>query len=88
MRNLGQKHGMTDQIVAMLKGKLQDWFQNLGDEEKAKFNGLDVNFLVDQLMYVESNESPAKSNKKNQNKEKSSKSSSSTKDSSTRVFLI
>jgi hypothetical protein len=76
LRNLGQKNGMTDQIVAMLKEKLQDWFSNLSDEEKAKYNGLDVNFLVDQLMYVESSESPAKKNKNTSQKEKDNKDSS------------
>ena len=67
---------MTDQIVGMLKEKLQDWFKKLSDDEKAKFNGLDVNFLVDQLMYVDNNESSLKKNKKNDQKEKYKKDSS------------
>ncbi len=66
--NLGQKHGMTDQIVGMIKEKLQDWFKNLSDDEKAKFNGLNVNFLADQLMYVDNNESSIKKMTKRKSK--------------------
>ena len=57
---------MTNEIVSMLKEKLQDWFQNLSDEEKQKYDGLglDVNFLVDQLMGVGINKSSLKSDKK------------------------
>ncbi len=41
----------------MLKEKLGEWFVNLSDEERAKYGGLNVDTLVDQLMRVEELES-------------------------------
>ena len=61
---------MTNQIVSMLKEKLQDWFIGLSDEEKEKYNGMDLNFLVDQLMGIGNNEANIKDDKSGTKKDK------------------
>ena len=65
----------------MLKEKLGEWFVNLSDEERAKYGGLNVDTLVDQLMSVEELESEdtnerGKKKIKNDRKTDSSKRSS------------
>lgn len=41
---------MTDKITGMLKEKLNDWVKNLSDKEKEKFEGLQIDNIVDILM--------------------------------------
>ena len=62
------RDGNTQQIVGLLKEKLNEWFNGLSPEEQANYNSLNINMLVDQLMGVGSPDSEEKNTKSDKRK--------------------
>ncbi|CAF0948301.1 unnamed protein product, partial [Brachionus calyciflorus] len=49
LKNLAEQHGMTDQVMGLLKQKLNEWKNSLSEEEKQKYGEVQMDLLFEKL---------------------------------------